>query len=85
VIPDWDQEWARDFWGNTFFTVEGYIEFYLCGMRAFCDQFEIISVSKATVAEIEAAKERAADNWEDEFDYELLEALLTARAGGRER
>lgn len=85
VIPDWDPERATDFYGHKFFSVEQYVEFYLYGMRAFCDEFEIVSITTATEPEIEKARHIAEDNWEEEFDYELLEACVSARQRNMER
>lgn len=56
VLREWDKEHDTDYYGHLFGDIEGYVEHRLYGEKAFCDEFEIIDIKKATEEDmIEAA------------------------------
>ena len=85
VIPDWDKERATNFYGNKFGSIEEYVDFYFFGMMCFCDDFEIVKLKTATETDIEEAKQRAEDNWNEDFDFELVGVMAAAHKRFMER
>jgi len=69
IIPDWQPDYDTDYYGNKFYCVENYADFFLCGELCFCDAFDILEISEATQDEIEAYELSREVDLEEKYRY----------------
>lgn len=68
VIPEWQPDVHTDFFGNKFYDVETYADFYLSGELSFCDEFDIVEIREATEQEIQEYAARMEMDEEELFE-----------------